>query len=440
MSERFPEQANGSCFTSSEVTQFLRGEIDAARRDAFRVHVLVCGSCAEEVESQQRVLDGLSQLVSDEPREKSDARSLAFSVIGEVDREERVAGGHAWQRRVAATVLLALGLGVAMFIAFRDPVDQPNIEESSVGGSTVAMVSDGVFDDQTTAAVARGLSWLTDVQEDHGGWSSARFGGRADFDIGVSARAVLALATSDDGEHLAAAARGADFLIGEQQRSGLFGSSFHGAIYNHSVGTRALLACWQRRDSIEGESARSWKESIDAAVSYLVRSQDRSGSWSSRGARTASESLSLSTWPLECLAEARALGWKNLDSSIRLATTWVDSTLRRGQVGEPSDVESLSWVVQRSEPGQSALARRTLDRLIAGESRYYSAFLVSRALRRGTEAWRKDRRRDAAQQLLARQESEGRYTGSWEPVERWSVLGGRLCSTALATLALDTRY
>ena len=42
--------------------------------------------------------------------------------------------------------------------------------------------------------------------------------------------------------------------------------------------------------------------------------------------------------------------------------------------------------------------------------------------------------------LLARQRASGALAGSWDPITRWDGYGGRVYSTALATLCLEAYY
>ena len=42
--------------------------------------------------------------------------------------------------------------------------------------------------------------------------------------------------------------------------------------------------------------------------------------------------------------------------------------------------------------------------------------------------------------LVAGQEQEGAERGSWDPVDVWGEPGGRVASTALATLSLQSYY
>ena len=42
--------------------------------------------------------------------------------------------------------------------------------------------------------------------------------------------------------------------------------------------------------------------------------------------------------------------------------------------------------------------------------------------------------------LISEQVPEGQYAGSWEPRDPWSGYGGRIYTTAIATLSLEVYY
>jgi hypothetical protein len=44
------------------------------------------------------------------------------------------------------------------------------------------------------------------------------------------------------------------------------------------------------------------------------------------------------------------------------------------------------------------------------------------------------------EQLLANQQTEGHEAGSWNPVDNWAKIGGRVYQTALCTLCLEVYY
>jgi hypothetical protein len=71
---------------------------------------------------------------------------------------------------------------------------------------------------------------------------------------------------------------------------------------------------------------------------------------------------------------------------------------------------------------------------------FYGWYFTSLALfQQGGPAWE---RWNAAIKpaLLAAQETSGEHAGSWGTIDRWSGFGGRIYTTAAATLILETYY
>jgi hypothetical protein len=67
---------------------------------------------------------------------------------------------------------------------------------------------------------------------------------------------------------------------------------------------------------------------------------------------------------------------------------------------------------------------------------YYWYFGTLALRRKGGDAWR-DWRKALRAALLTHQETREDLKGSWPPAGRWDKIGGRVMSTALATLCLE---
>jgi hypothetical protein len=420
-------------------------------RSAFDGHVDECEACSRELETERRTIERLeliSSLASPETRLASETARL---VLEGAASQSKPRNALTWKTRgplVAAAMLLVATLVWTFATSTREsPVsDSPSLAVSADDSPTTSVAS---LEDRAKSAVTLALSWLASAQEDDGSWEPTRWGGRREYDVGVTGLSVLALAASDDPAHREASWRGAMFLSKCQRDNGLLGKSFRGSLYNHSVATRALLAVWENADEA---ARRDLRASIDRAIGFVVAAQSSAGSWGYPDLEGAdSGNLSISVWPLRCLLVAQRLEWKGLDGSIDRSFIWIRRALDvesrqlvryRGHgdhVCEATE-ESLGWIVRESHGRLESLRHRALDRLARsgeGSMDYYRAYLVSQAIGHGGDPWQASRRRRTAQDLLARQETRGRFEGSWAPVDRWSVLGGRLFSTAFATLALD---
>jgi len=68
---------------------------------------------------------------------------------------------------------------------------------------------------------------------------------------------------------------------------------------------------------------------------------------------------------------------------------------------------------------------------------FYHAFFAVAALDAGRPQGFSEKLDHLQNALAARRVRSGHHTGSWAPEDRWSSVGGRLYSTAMATLSLE---
>ena len=442
---------HGCCAWTARVTEFLQDELDLCAADRFEEHLPGCARCADALAAQRSTLERLESMRDTVSLPACSARRTVARVLERAEAEARPSGSSRLTR--AAAVLCAASLVVMLASRWMDPgsgSDSKTGAGDARQGATVAIPLPG----EAASAVRRGLGWLVSVQDENGGWDPGRWGGRTEYSVGVSGLAVLALSRGDTSAHREAAARGARFLLSSRGRDGLLGGSFRGGLYNHAVATRALLEVWSHADD---EMREEMDRAVHDAIDRIVESQSAAGFWSYPGTEGASGGVSISAWPLRCLVVARKLGWRRLDAPVERSFRWLERSalLEEGSAAVASPIrgaghdghlcaavdDALGWLVHDGSDRLIRLRRRALDRLALEKvepTDYYRSYLVSRALDGGDEAWKKGRRGSAARQLLSRQETEGSFVGSWTPEDRWSALGGRLCSTALATLALDT--
>jgi hypothetical protein len=76
----------------------------------------------------------------------------------------------------------------------------------------------------------------------------------------------------------------------------------------------------------------------------------------------------------------------------------------------------------------------------SGEIDYYLWYYATLSLyQRGGPQW-EEWNRHLQKQLLRTQVARGNHSGSWEPNGKWCGYGGRVFSTALATMCLEVYY
>jgi hypothetical protein len=304
------------------------------------------------------------------------SRDLAPEILARI-RVERDTTVSRWLRVVAWAAAVALLAGVVGLWRHR----------ATPPAATLAAVA------ADSPGIERALDWLRESQEADGSWDAARWGGDPRFQPALTALPLLALLSDGDSskEYEAVIERGVAALRGTQSAQGTFGPAFYGSAYNQALATLALLRAYARRPEPEARPA------IEAALRVLVRSQGESGGWGLAGSPQPHPASTL--WSVEAVQQASALGWGELHTAAERGRRWL-------------------------------AAQTSLDP--AEGTDYFRAYFLARALERGRDAASQERLAALRGDLLQRQVRDG----SWSPDDQWGRAGGRLYSTALASLAL----
>jgi len=263
-------------------------------------------------------------------------------------------------------------------------------------------------------AVKAALQWLADNQEKDGRWNVRRYGGGrelyeagrdregagAQADTGVTALALLAFAASghthQDGSQRAAVRRGLDHLLSVQADNGSLGGEarMYEFMYCHGMATLALseLAGMTGDERLRRPVARAIADSVSG------------GSYHRRAASPPGEEFSRSM-TAEALACRQFLGLPRDSSTAKEAG---DSLL--GELPGDGQPNLYYW--------------------------YYGSIAMYQLQGDYWKRWSEALQRT----LLATQRTSGPLAGSWDPNSRWDGYGGRVYSTALATLCLEAHY
>jgi hypothetical protein len=244
--------------------------------------------------------------------------------------------------------------------------------------------------------------------------------------------------------------RAVAFLKHQQSRDGRFGPLFPGALYNHAIATVAMLEALAR----EGDG--SLRQPIDRALRFLCRSQMPSGGWGYLGCASEPANTAMTCWPLQGLILARGLGFGGLDAAIRGGLRHLarvcDEDGRPGyrRAGDflhgPEALASMAafclLLAKDRTVIPSSARSRLLDQIerscaVASGRNFYRDFFLLSAADAHSPGGRRGVRREAVEHLAAEQVSNGPNRGSWDPTDLWSATGGRVYSTALATLMLQ---
>ncbi|MFH1422995.1 MAG: hypothetical protein ABIH42_09830 [Planctomycetota bacterium] len=337
----------------------------------------------------------------------------------------------------------------------------------------------------TESAVTAGLGWPYFHQDKDGHWDQDGFSKNCDpkkgaicgrpvntiynqFDVGVTGLMLLAYLghghTHRVGEFKKNVRTGLDWLSAQQDSSGCFAGdrSTQGWIFNHAIATWAICEAYAvSRDP-------RLKDKAQKAVDYIVRTQNRrNGGW---GLEPGSHTSNTAVTSVMVLALKSAITGKlNVPYYVFTdALVWFDSVTdqRTGRVGYTNTGDDLPYLrgvndYFVSQPTLTAMA--TISRIFCGQSRnhpmiqkgvdimmrnlpnnqnadfLYYYFGTYAMFQYGGDEWA--RWNEAMRQaVVTTQRVGGCADGSWDPVDRWGVILGRVYSTAINCLTLEVYY
>ncbi len=359
----------------------------------------------------------------------------------------------------------------------------PSRDTIGIGGAFSARrvgrsAKDGSGAGVDSEVISGALGWLSRHQRADGSWSCAEFanacpdakcggGGEACYDVGVTALAVLAFEgagyshMSDGyGENVQ---RGLKWLASLQDAEGCIGGRDKKYLYAHAIATLAVIQDFHMTKS------PMLRQVAQRAVRFVIETQTMGAGWRYIPERKQSDT-SVTTWMALCLAAARREGIEVPETAWAGIRIWLlkKTHAGTGRVGyrERDDRGArLADGVEKFPPQEAMAACGLLCRLAAGRKtgdidvtkkvaerlracpptwddagtridQYYWFFgtLAATSADLGVrEVWDPALKRT----LAGRQTKEGCGRGSWEPVDPWGRVGGRVYSTAMGALALE---
>ncbi len=340
---------------------------------------------------------------------------------------------------------------------------------------------------ETEDAIAAGLRWLANHQDEGGNWNADDFGkncgekacdgsGFQYWDGGVTGLALLAYIragqTHKKGKYREVVKRGLDWLqeiqVKESEPKGAIGFEEVGGrpkeewIYNHAIATTALCEAYAatKDETLLGPAKQ--------AVSFCVRAQNPHFGWR-YGVRSGDNDTSVTTWMVKALTSAKAAGIEVPATALKGPLQWYDrATSQSGATGyrapdgassylpvQQGKYDALPCMTAAAIAGRTLLGQRTSTETIKKGVRFLGAQLPAWPENSNREVnlyyWyygtqvmkavgeKSQREWDGALQiaLLPHQRKEGHESGSWDPVGEWGVAGGRVYATAIAVLTLE---
>ncbi len=345
---------------------------------------------------------------------------------------------------------------------------------------------------ESEAAVTSGLDWLARHQMPDGHWGPECLGtdersqceaqhrcdrGGGQYEAAQTGLALLAFQAGghyafNDNTHSAAVRSGLDWLVGQQRRSGaLVGNhpaggnrQFHQYyMYEHGIAAFALgEACAVAKASGRRPDPR-YLQALRKAMLFIERMQHDDGGWRYRPDPKLPSDTSITGWQVLAIKTAREAGVHVSDDCLNRigpffeahaneatgqtryqggntsseATTGVGMLVRQfllDQADSPMVDKAAGFLADLAERRWKTGATQHSNR------DYYLWYNCTLAMfHAGGEPWQRWNHvvRDA---LVHLQRDDGCARGSWDPTSRWGSEGGRVYSTALATLCLEVYY
>jgi prenyltransferase beta subunit len=350
--------------------------------------------------------------------------------------------------------------------------------------SKTSLVSEG-GSAETEAAVAAALEWLKRHQHKDGSWDQDGYHKKCDpdekertcgkcdsgqYDVGVTSLALLAFMGAGNtrryGKYKETVKRGLDWIVKQQKEDGSISTGkAESWIYNHAIATLALCEAFALTKNYRiGGSAQK-------AVDFIRKAQNPKLGWKYKP-RGGENDSSVTGWMVLVLKAAEAAKLNVDKRTFQGAMTWFDMMtnnagkcgyMKRGDDGYRIVTVAQKWgklpvmtgvsVLCRILCGQEkkeAKIRKGMELLMANlpewkkpkcdkVDMYYWFWAAQAVFQYGGKKWQKWN--DALKKALVdTQKKEGCAKGSWDPVGKWGAVGGRVYSTALGALILETYY
>lgn len=442
---------HGSCDRCEDAASYLCGEMAETDARSFEEHSASCPACNDLVQQLGRVVSTLKADTATEPR-----MDLTHQILSRIPEKRWSSGtpvvpAYSWFSlpvllRAAACMVVLLA-GALLATRFLYP---PAHDSDSLAGTTPT----GTQLDESGRIVNQSMAWLVKTQEPDGAWDPTKWEGKKQYKMGLTGMAMLALLQGRGGTSIeanrVASSRALDYILKHQAQEGHFGDAQNGLMYNHGIATVAVLEAYRKTGNSD------LKGPLDKAIAFTRTSQLRSGGWGYWGQGAQGPNTSISVWQLRALCQARDLGWKGTTEHLHAGLLWLRGMVDdSGMVGYrkvrdfPSGSDSLSAMGAycfltaslQLDDWQPVGARIKAALLKASPSDprsvdFYRSYFLASALRTGAVPGKNPELASLQRSLIDLRVTSGANVGTWNPEGPWAAVGGRIYSTAMATLSL----
>jgi len=340
----------------------------------------------------------------------------------------------------------------------RNPLEQRSPEVRT------ELVKERGGDDKTENAVALALEWLAKHQSRDGRWDADNFdhtgecGGETDaqVDIAITSLALLAFLGADythtrESEYQANVAGAIDWLVRQQDASGsLLGIESRETMYSHGIASIALAEAF----AMTGDP--NLINPVLSAIDFIVAARNTEyGGW--RYAPQQAGDTSVTGWQVMAMASAARSDIEIPRDALLNAARWIEMVKHPREPGRYAYQPGRQYTdamtaeamfvrqllgVPRSDGDMQASAQYLLENLPDWKRDpntyywYYGTLAMFHYQGAGWDRWNRALKRE----LIENQRKDGAARGSWDPVDQWAKIGGRVYQTAICALCLEIYY
>ena len=309
--------------------------------------------------------------------------------------------------------------------------------------------------DETEKAIRLSLDWFTRTQEPEGYWDASKHKGGKGHDNASTGFAMLCYfgwgaRHTEKGPYQKPMTKAVNWLASRVGEDGDLTAGNSQGMYDQGIATMALAEAYgMTKDP-------ALLDPLRRAVGFIIRAQNKEGGWRYKY-KSKDSDTSVVGWQVMALTSARMSGLRLPEDPFILASKYLDSVSSGksgGRYSYQGNKNATPTMTAEAMFCQQIMGvRPTHPRMVEsaelmkinlpqkGKPNYYYWYYgcLSMFQHQGPiwELWNKQMKKS----FLEMQVRQGDEIGSWEPKGQWtSGKGGRVMSTAMATLSLEVYY
>lgn len=306
----------------------------------------------------------------------------------------------------------------------------------------------------TEGAIGAAMEWLVKNQEADGRWDTQKHGSNLNYDAGGTGLVLLCFYGWGERhdtkcKYQANVKKALDWMLANQKKENGYLGSRPGMMYSHAIGTIALCEAYGVTKD------KRLKGPAEKAIAYTLAAQSKSrGGW--RYTPGEDSDTSVTGWQYMALHSARMAGLDVPEEAFTRARGFLDK-MSSGKSGgnygyqSPSEISRAMVatgmfcrqldLVPPSDPRmqESANMLKRNPMKLPKPDIYYVYYATLALYQHQGPIWQ-EWNKQLEKELPLLQKTTGSESGSWDPSSSVTGDGGRVVSTALATLSLEVYY